>query len=183
MLDLTDLDSASLIRPANQNRERLVLVGSVWVLSSPITVTLYTVTLPLTGVVEIVTVVPKHMQLCRPLALHSLLLDMKAYLNGAPSLSAVGGFGFADSSNTVNRRDSRNALNVTHFEILPGSKSSCRSVQESIAEIVEACSKPLISKLCLSRSRMREGDMSVQEGRTNTGPQETTWAFISRLSG
>jgi hypothetical protein len=30
---------------------------------------------------------------------------------------------------------------------------------------------------------MWEGDMSVKEGRINTGPQETTWAFISKLSG
>ena len=118
MLDVADLDSASCICPANRKRAWRVLLASAWVPSSPITVTLYTVTLPLTGVVEIVTVVPKHMQLCRPLALHSLLLDMKAYLNRAPSLPAVGGFCFADSSNTVNRRDSRNALNVTHFGIL-----------------------------------------------------------------
>ena len=118
MLDVADLDSASCICPANRKRAWRVLLGSVWVLSSPITVTLCTVTLPLTGVVKIVKVIPKYVQLCRPLALHSLLLDMKAYLNRAPSLPAVGGFGFADSSNTVNRRDSRNALNVTHFGIL-----------------------------------------------------------------
>jgi len=29
---------------------------------------------------------------------------------------------------------------------------------------------------------MRAGEMSVKEGKINTGPQETTWAFISKLS-
>ena len=60
------------------------------------------------------------MQLYRPLALNSLLLDMEPYLNGAPSLPAIGGFGFADSSSTVHCRNSRFALDVTHFGIFSG---------------------------------------------------------------
>ena len=50
------------------------------------------------------------MQLYRLLALHSLLSDMKTYVNGAPSLPAVGvflhrglPFDLADRSGTFNR--------------------------------------------------------------------------------
>jgi hypothetical protein len=60
-------------------------------------------------------------------AWRSLLSDMKAYLFRGPSQSASGGFRvdlgllpfrLDDSGSTANLQDSRNALNVTHFEIV-----------------------------------------------------------------
>jgi hypothetical protein len=54
--------------------------------------------------------------------------DRKAYLFGGPPLPAVSGFlvdlglplRLGDSGSPVDRRDSRHALNVTHFEFVLG---------------------------------------------------------------
>ena len=75
---------------------------------------------------------------------------MEAYLFGGPSLPAVGG-SLSRGHYTVNRRDSRNALNVTHFGILLGSELSCMRVQGSTAEIFEALPRPRNLVLYLGR--------------------------------
>jgi len=64
---------------------------------------------------------PKDTQLYRLSALSSLLSDGGAYMFGLPSLPAIDGFlTLGDSANIANRRDSRNALSVTHFGIVLG---------------------------------------------------------------
>lgn len=109
---------------------------------------------------------------------------MEAYLFGGPSFPAVGGF-LRRGHYTVNHRGSRNALNVTHFGILFGSELSCIRVQGSKGQPLrysERFQGHEIWNCTWVGVGLRKGDMSVKEGRINTGPQETTWAFISKLS-
>lgn len=161
--DMEDLNAASRVRLANPIRDYLVKRGHVLLL----------VFLDR----KEHAMCPKHMQLCRPLDLHSLLSGLKAYLFGGPSLSAVGdllhrgtarGFplGSADSGVTVRRRNSRNALNVTHFGISLGSVQSCRSVRRSTAELFGALPRPQNLELYLGWSRVAKGRYAGR-GRKN----------------